>query len=63
MVCDRPTPDMHWDRTILQIIVAVWHGKRDPTGPDLTDHSEAGALLGVLSEEVRSVIYTFCKTI
>ena len=63
MVCDRPTPDMHWDRMIIEIVVAIWHGKRDPSGPEFSSHTEVGALFSALSEEVRTVIYTFSKIV
>ncbi len=63
MVCDRPTPDMQWDQTILEIVVAIWHGKRDPSGPDWSSHTESGALIEEISAEVRHCIYAFAKII
>jgi len=61
MVCDRPTPNMHWDLKYIQIIIAIWHDKRDPSGPDFTSHTEFAALLKALTEEVQTIIFTFTK--
>lgn len=63
MVCDRPTPNMKWDKIEVVITVVIWHGKRDPSGPDFTGHTEVSALVASLGDEVRSVVYTFCKTV
>jgi hypothetical protein len=63
MICDRPTPNMKYDINRLLIIVAIGHGKRDASGPEFTGRSDFAALLDLLSEEVRSVIYYFCKNI
>lgn len=61
LVCDRPTPNMKWDRTELEVIIAIWHGKRDPSAPDFTGRNDFSAILTKLSEEVRHVIYSFAK--
>jgi hypothetical protein len=57
MVCDRSAPDMKFDRTIFDIVLAVRHGKRDPSGPDWTDSSDISALYPEMATEVRRVIY------
>jgi hypothetical protein len=61
MVCDRPTPGMDWDRIAVEIVIAIWHGKRDPSGPEYTNHTEFAALFSAISEEVRTVIFRFTK--
>lgn len=61
MICDRLTPNMEWDQTIAEIVIAIWHGKRDPTGPEWSDHTEIGALFEAISHEVRTVIIGFTK--
>jgi len=57
MVCDRPGPDMKFDRTIFDIVLAARHGKRDPSGPDWTDSSDIFALYTEMATEVRRIIY------
>jgi hypothetical protein len=60
MVCDRSTPKMEYDINKFLIIVAIWHGKREPSAPEGTDRSDFHGLLDLLSQEVRSVVYAFC---
>ncbi|HKW16426.1 MAG TPA: hypothetical protein VJO35_02840 [Terriglobales bacterium] len=60
-VFDRPTPNMEWDRTEMEIVVAVWHGKRDASAPEFTAYTELSGLLRLLISEVRTVIHTFLK--
>jgi hypothetical protein len=57
MVCDRSAPNMKYDRTIFDVIVAIWHGKRDPSGPEGSDRSDFASLLNLLITDVRQVIY------
>jgi hypothetical protein len=57
MTFKRPTPNMRFDKTIFHIAVALRHSKRDPDGPVGSDLTEFGALLAVLSLEVREIIY------
>jgi hypothetical protein len=57
LVCDRPTPNMKFDRHILHIVVAIEHGKRDPAGPDGSDRNDFISLYDFISGEVRKVIY------
>jgi hypothetical protein len=59
MVCDRSTPNMDWDQILVEVVIAIWHGKRDPSGPDWTDHTEWSAVFQAVSEEVRVVIARF----
>jgi hypothetical protein len=61
MICDRPTPNMQWDQTILEIVIAIWHGKRDPSGPEWSSHTEFAALINEISAEVRHCVYAFGK--
>jgi hypothetical protein len=57
MVCDRPSPNMNFDRTEFQIIIAMLHGKRSPSDPEGTDRTEVPALLNLLMTEVREIIH------
>lgn len=61
MVCTHPSPDMHYDRTIFQIIVVMGHRKRDPFGHEGSDRTEFAALLTHMMTEVREVIYNIDK--
>ena len=54
-----PTPNMHFDRRAeVSVIVAIWHGKREPTAPDWSGRSDVVSVLSLLRNEVREVIYT-----
>jgi hypothetical protein len=57
MTFKRPTPNMRFDKTIVQIAVAIRHNKRDPAGPVGSDLTPFGPLLSFLSAEVREIIY------
>jgi hypothetical protein len=57
MVCDRSAPDMKFDRTIFDVVLAVRHGKRDPSGPDWSDRTDIFALYTEIATEVRRIIY------
>lgn len=57
-VCDRPTPNMKYDRTIFDIVVAIHHGKRDPSGPEGSDRSDVITLLMEMQTDVRKIIYS-----
>ncbi len=57
MVCDHPTPNMKYDRTVFDVVVAVWHGKIDPSKPDWQERNELPAVMDILIKEVRQVIY------
>jgi hypothetical protein len=62
MICDRPAPNMDFNDPIgVEVNISLWHGKRDPSGPDGSERSDFSALLDVMAEEVRKVIYTFSK--
>jgi hypothetical protein len=61
MACDRPSPDMEYERTEFEIVVTVGHDKRDPSGPEGSDRTELVALFMALHTEVRKVIYMFAK--
>ena len=57
MVCDRPAPDMKFDRTIFDVVLAVRHRRRDPAGEDWTNRTEILALYNEMAAEVRRTIY------
>jgi hypothetical protein len=57
LVCDRPTPNMKFDRHIVHVVVAIQHGKRDPSGPDGSDRDDFISIYDLISGEVRRVIY------
>jgi hypothetical protein len=62
MVCDRSAPAMDFNDPIsVEVNISLWHGKRDPSGPNGSERSEFSALLDALSEEVRKVVRTFTK--
>lgn len=56
-IADRPAPNMKWDQTILDLIVAIWHGKRSPSDPEGSDRNEVVAVLRELNDDVRKIIY------
>ena len=58
---DRPAPGMNFTNLEVILTVNVWHGKRDETGPDGSERTECIALMDLLSDEVRTVIYSFAK--
>ena len=53
---DCATPDVKFDRFEFLFGAAIWHGKRDPSGPDGSGRSEFPALLTLLTKEVREVM-------
>jgi hypothetical protein len=57
MACNRSTPNMRFDRHIIDVIVAVWHSKRDPSATDDTGRTEVSALYSAISQETRRAIY------
>jgi hypothetical protein len=57
IACNRSTPDMDFDRHVIDITVAIRHAKRDPLGEDATGRTEFTALYRDMSSTVRSVIY------
>jgi hypothetical protein len=57
MVGDTPAPDMYFDRTIVDIVLAIRHARRDPSGPDWSDRSDIFALYPEIATEVRKIIY------
>lgn len=56
-IADRPAPNMEWDQTILDLVVAIRHGKRAPTDPEGSDRNSVLGILGFLNDEVRKVSY------
>lgn len=58
---DRPTPNMKFDRFEFYIGVSLWHGKRDPSGPDGSDRTDVASLLALLNKEVREVVDFVCR--
>lgn len=57
IVSSCPTPEMKFDRHVLDVVVAIRHAKRDPLGPDWTGRTEFAALYREISSVVRGVIY------
>jgi hypothetical protein len=57
MVCNRPSPQMDFDRHIVDITISIQHAKRDPAGGDWTSRTEFAALYRDMSNEVRRCIY------
>jgi hypothetical protein len=56
-ICDPPTPNLKFDQTVIGVVVAIWHGKRDPSGPAGSDRNEVVSILSLLHKEVRNIIY------
>ncbi len=57
MVCNRPTPEMDFDRHIFDVSVSIKHAKRDPLGGEWTGRTEFAALYREVSKIVRGTIY------
>ena len=54
---NRPTPNMKFDRTVIHVVIAMRHGKRDPATPTSYEWTDFLPLLNFLSAEVRQIIY------
>jgi hypothetical protein len=52
-----PTANVYFDITVFDFLIAIRHSKRDATTPVGGDLSEFSALLTLLSEEIRTIIY------
>jgi len=61
-VFERPTPDMQYDRIIFDVILALWHGKRDPSDSVFHERSDIVSLLQVLTDEVKTVVDIVLKS-
>jgi hypothetical protein len=61
-VFERPTPNMQYDRIIFDVILALWHGKRDPSDSVFRERSDFVGLLQILTDEVKTVIDIVLKT-
>lgn len=57
MICDRPTPNMKFDRHIVHVVVAIEHGKRDASGSDGSNRNDFISVYDLISGEVRRIIY------
>jgi hypothetical protein len=53
---DSPTPDMKFKNVDIRFVIALWHGKRDPSGPTGSDRTDFAPLLVFLIKEVRDVV-------
>src|ERR1035441_1879210 len=60
---DVPNRDMKYDRINLEVAVVLWHGKKDPLGPEWSERSDCSALLTLITNEVRHVIDTVVKEV
>ena len=56
MSINRPAPNVHFDKTIFNIVIAVRHKKRNPPGPNSSDWTDFAALMSLMSAEVREII-------
>jgi hypothetical protein len=54
---NRSTPNMHFDKTVVHVVIAMRHRKRDPATPTSYDWTDFKPLLRMLSAEVREIIY------
>jgi hypothetical protein len=53
---NRSEPEMEFDRMIFDIVIAIRHEKRDPSGPVGSDRTDIVALMDEISGEVRRII-------
>ena len=51
-----PAPDMQFDRHNFTLVFAVHHGPKDQFAPEYTHRSGLPGLLGLLTDEVATVI-------
>jgi hypothetical protein len=63
MVCNRPAPEMDFDRHIVDITVAIKHAKRDARQADWTSRTEFTALYRDMSSFVRGLIYEVAEKV
>jgi hypothetical protein len=61
-IFERPTPDMQYDRIIFDVILALWHGKRDPSDSVFHERSDFISLLQILTDEVKTVVDIVLKS-
>lgn len=57
MTFTRPTPNMRFDKTLIHVVIAVRHSKREPPTASSYDWTDFKPLLNFLSAEVRQIIY------
>ena len=57
MIFKRPTPNMRFDKTIIHVVIAVRHAKREPPTPTSYAWTDFKPLLNFLAAEVREIIY------
>lgn len=58
VVFKTPAPSsVHFDKTIVHVVIAMRHGKRDPATPTSYEWTDFKPLLNFLSAEVRQIIY------
>jgi hypothetical protein len=55
-VFKSPEPDLKFDQTDLDLVIALWHGKRDPAEPPWHEHNDCYSVLNLLATEVRTVV-------
>lgn len=62
-VFESPTPDMQYDRINFDVILALRHGKRDPSDSVFHERSAFISLLQILTDEVKTVIDIVLKSV
>lgn len=55
-VFDSPTPDMEYDIVDFTVILALTHGKRNPSDSVFHERSDFVSLLQIIADEVKSVV-------
>jgi hypothetical protein len=55
-IFQSPTPDMEFQSIDVAVVIALCHGKRDPSGPDGSDRTDVSSLFALLTKEVRDVV-------
>jgi hypothetical protein len=62
LVFKRPTPDVDYKLT-ADLILALWHGKRDPASPPWAERTEFSPLIKLIVREVRFVMHSICAKV
>jgi hypothetical protein len=53
---DRSAPDMHCDVTVVNVIIALWHGAKPGVNRPGADRDDFSALLHLITAEVEEVV-------
>ena len=51
-----PNPDAHFVRTNMDLMISLWHGKKNPTDHAWHERNEVHTVLKLLADEVQAVV-------